>query len=112
MNGNLGPASYQGYLNKNIITIAEGLKLQGYTTLMSGKWHVGNTPEQWPGARGYDKYFALIGGTGHQFYPHPYKLGEMDFFVENGRSSRTIQLRKNRKATSLPMSLLSMRYAF
>lgn len=84
MNGNLGKPSYQGYLNKSVITIAEGLKTAGYTTLMSGKWHIGNTPEQWPGARGYDKYFALIGGTSHQFYPHPYKLREVDFFVKNG----------------------------
>ncbi|HEY5745068.1 MAG TPA: arylsulfatase [Chryseolinea sp.] len=85
MNGNLGKPTYQGYLNKNVITIAEGLKTAGYTTLMSGKWHVGNTPEQWPGARGYDKYFALIGGTSHQFYPHPFQLGDMDFFVKNGQ---------------------------
>ncbi|MDJ1467727.1 arylsulfatase [Xanthocytophaga flava] len=85
MNGNLGIPAYQGYLNKNIITIAEGLKTQGYTTLMSGKWHIGNTLEQWPGARGYDKYFALIGGTSHQFYPHPYKLAEINFFVKNGQ---------------------------
>ena len=85
MNNDLGPSTYQGYLNKNIITIAEGLKTRGYTTLMSGKWHVGNTPGQWPGARGYDKYFALIGGTSHQFYPHPFKLGEIDFFAKNGQ---------------------------
>src|SRR6187431_1270265 len=78
MNGNLGIPAYQGYLNKNVITIAEGLKKAGYTTLMSGKWHIGNAPDQWPGARGYDKYFALIGGTSQQFYPHPYKLREVD----------------------------------
>jgi arylsulfatase len=84
MNGNLGVPTYQGFLNKGVITIAEGLRTAGYTTLMSGKWHIGNTPEQWPGARGYDKYFALIGGTSHQFYPHPFKLREVDFFVRNG----------------------------
>lgn len=85
MNGNLGVPSYQGYLNKNVITIAEGLKTQGYTTLMSGKWHIGNTPEQWPAARGYDKSFALIGGTSNFFYPHPFKLRETDFFVLNDK---------------------------
>ena len=84
MNGNLGTDTYQGFLNRKVITIAEGLKTAGYTTLMSGKWHIGNEPAQWPGARGYDKYFALIGGTSHQFYPHPYKLRDADFFVKNG----------------------------
>ena len=34
--------SYQGYLNENCATIAEVLKGSGYTTLMSGKWHVGD----------------------------------------------------------------------
>lgn len=85
MNSNLGPESYQGYLNKSVITIAEGLKTQGYTTLMSGKWHIGNIPEQWPAARGYDKSFALVGGTSHFFYPHPFKLRETDFFVLNNK---------------------------
>ena len=32
---------YQGYLNKNCATIAEVLRISGYSTYMSGKWHVG-----------------------------------------------------------------------
>jgi arylsulfatase A-like enzyme len=89
MNRNLGVPSYQGYLNKQVITIAEGLKTQGYTTLMSGKWHVGNLPEQWPVARGYDKSFALVGGTSNYFYPHPFKLRDVDFFVLNDKKLET-----------------------
>lgn len=85
MNGDLGVPSYQGFLNKSVITIAEGLKTQGYTTLMSGKWHIGNLPDQWPAARGYDKSFALVGGTSNFFYPHPFKLRETDFFVLNDK---------------------------
>mgnify|MGYP001583698812 CR=1 FL=1 len=38
---NLGTPSYQGFLNEKCVTIAEALKEGGYTTLMSGKWHVG-----------------------------------------------------------------------
>lgn len=94
MNGNLGTPAYQGYLNNNVITIAEGLKTQGYTTLMSGKWHVGNKPEQWPVARGYDKSFALVGGTSNYFYPHPFKLRETDFFVLNDKKLETYTTEK------------------
>jgi arylsulfatase len=85
MNYNLGTPAYQGYLNRNSITIAEGLKTQGYLTALSGKWHVGNGPDQWPSARGFDRTFSLIGGTSNYFYPHPYKLRAEDFFILNGK---------------------------
>ncbi|NTV96592.1 MAG: sulfatase-like hydrolase/transferase, partial [Thiobacillus sp.] len=44
----LGFPSYQGYLNNQCVTIAEALKLNGYNTYMSGKWHVGSGPENLP----------------------------------------------------------------
>jgi arylsulfatase A-like enzyme len=85
MNSSLGTPAYQGFLSKNAITIAEGLKTQGYFTALSGKWHVGNEPEQWPSARGFGRTFSLIGGTSNYFYPHPYKLREYDHFILNGK---------------------------
>ena len=48
MTGDLGKPAYQGYLNDRCVTIAEALKAAGYTTLMSGKWHLGARPGQWP----------------------------------------------------------------
>jgi arylsulfatase len=85
MNSDLGTPEYQGYLNKSSVTIAEGLKTQGYFTMLSGKWHVGNQEDQWPLARGYDRFFGLIGGTSNYFYPHPHKLSANDFFVLNDK---------------------------
>ena len=38
---NFGTPAYQGYLRNDSATIAEVLKLNGYHTMMSGKWHVG-----------------------------------------------------------------------
>jgi arylsulfatase A-like enzyme len=35
-----GP-EYQGYLRKEVATVAELMKSGGYKTYMSGKWHVG-----------------------------------------------------------------------
>lgn len=54
---------YQGYLNRNCMTIAEALKPAGYRTYMSGKWHVGPARENWPRQRGFDRYFGLISGA-------------------------------------------------
>ena len=36
------------------ITIAELLKKNGYTTMISGKWHLGGSPEYWPENQGFD----------------------------------------------------------
>ncbi len=59
--------SYQGYLNDHCVTIAEVLKPAGYTTLMSGKWHVGEFRPVWPVDRGFDRYYGLISGAANYF---------------------------------------------
>ena len=69
--------SYMGNLNKSCVTFAEVLKSAGYTTLMSGKWHV--TPAEgsggkvdrsnWPMQRGFDKFFGTIHGAGSFYDP-------------------------------------------
>ncbi|MDA7916385.1 sulfatase-like hydrolase/transferase [Verrucomicrobia bacterium] len=64
------PPAYQGYLNRECVTIAETLKNNGYATLMSGKWHLGNNDvSRWPLQRGFDKYFGCISGATRFFYP-------------------------------------------
>ena len=57
------PGPYQGFLNQNCVTIAEVIRPAGYSTYMSGKWHVGEREEHWPLQRGFDKYFGLISGA-------------------------------------------------
>lgn len=64
-----GHPGYEGYLNGRAIPIAERLQHAGYRTLMSGKWHLGLTPETSPAARGFETSFALLpGGAGHFDY--------------------------------------------
>lgn len=84
-----GYPSYQGYLNDQCVTLAEALKPAGYSTYMSGKWHVGNKPEVHPLKRGFDRYFGLIDGAGSYYKPIAYRanmkpvrwmLDDMDFF--------------------------------
>ncbi len=64
---NLGTPSYQGFLNDRCVTIAEALREGGYSTLMSGKWHVGEQRPHWPRDRGFDRYHGLISGSSSYF---------------------------------------------
>jgi arylsulfatase A-like enzyme len=66
-NVNLGLPAYQGYLNKESLTIAEVLRNAGYSTLMSGKWHVGDDSLVWPNQRGFDHFYGFIGGASNYF---------------------------------------------
>jgi len=64
------PPAYQGYLNKDCVTIAEALKPAGYATLMAGKWHLGQLDKgMWPLQRGFDKYYGSLSGGMKYFTP-------------------------------------------
>jgi arylsulfatase A-like enzyme len=76
MVSDLGYSSYQGYLNDNCVTLAEALKYDGYTTYMSGKWHVGGKPEVHPLKRGFNRYFGLIDGAGSYFERKAYRINQ------------------------------------
>ena len=83
MVANLGVPEYQGYLKENAVTIAEALRADGYSTFMSGKWHVGGDynladPDSWtpsapthptPTQRGFDRYFGILTGAGNFYFP-------------------------------------------
>ncbi len=83
---------YRGRLNESCVTIAEVLKGAGYTTLMSGKYHVTHynysNPEptlhreSWPRQRGFDQFFGTLAGGG-SFYD-PVSLMEDNEFIEPG----------------------------
>lgn len=50
---------YQGVLNDKVVTLASVLQASGYHTYMTGKWHLGHTPELLPSARGFDRTIAM-----------------------------------------------------
>ncbi len=61
---------YQGDLNDECVTIAEVLKSTGYTTLMTGKWHLGwDDKADWPLQRGFDKFYGCTAGATNYFKP-------------------------------------------
>ncbi|MHC4679081.1 MAG: sulfatase-like hydrolase/transferase [Planctomycetota bacterium] len=71
-----GYDAYRGDLNNRCVTIAEVLKLAGYSTYMSGKWHVtryiqpDGPKHNWPRQRGFDRFFGTIHGAGSFYDPN------------------------------------------
>ncbi len=64
--------SYQGTLSKNVVTVATLLKDTGYHTYMAGKWHLGQTPELLPSARGFERTVALADSGADNWQQKPY----------------------------------------
>ena len=56
-------------LTPKATTLAQVLKTAGYTTGIFGKWHLGDEPEYWPSARGFDEMFIHGAGGIGQTYP-------------------------------------------
>ena len=102
---------YQGWLSHQSVTIAEVLKTAGYTTYMSGKWHVGEERQDWPLQRGFDKYFGLVNGTSSYFEqlpPHqivegndPYKIPE-NFYMTDAISEKAVGFINESKGAKNP----------
>jgi arylsulfatase len=87
-----GAPGYEGYLNDRVVALPELLRDAGYLTLMSGKWHLGDTIETSPWARGFERSFALLpAGASHYgptagggFSPVPTLYTEDDRFATVG----------------------------
>lgn len=55
-------ASYQGFINRNSVTLGEAMQQAGYFTIMAGKWHVGHKEDQRPSARGFMRSLNAAAG--------------------------------------------------
>ena len=82
-----GKPGYEGYLRRDVATLAERLAAGGYSTLFSGKWHLGLTPEQDPYARGFQRSFALLQG-GHNHFGTD--VGTTATYTEQGKPLTTL----------------------
>lgn len=78
-----GVDGYRGDLNDKCVTIPEVLRKAGYSTYMTGKWHLTKfagkrtTPDQksgWPLQRGFDRYFGFLKGATNYFHPQTLTL--------------------------------------
>jgi arylsulfatase len=71
---------YDGFMQKDTATIAEILRLSGYSTLALGKWH--QVPpweesqagpfDRWPTGEGFEKFYGFVGGETDHFNPTLY----------------------------------------
>jgi len=90
MIGDAGVPGYRGDLNDHNVTIAEVLKTAGYSTYMSGKWHVTKQLEDvdslkynWPRQRGFDRFYGTITGAGSFWDPWTLTRGNTLITVDN-----------------------------
>ncbi|MDG2219012.1 MAG: arylsulfatase, partial [Acidimicrobiales bacterium] len=66
-----------GHISNNAATVAEVLHGEGYATFCTGKWHLAPTQnisaagpfDQWPLARGFDRFYGFLEGETDQFHP-------------------------------------------
>jgi arylsulfatase len=86
-----GVPGYEGYLNERVAVLPELLQEAGYNTFMAGKWHMGEEPEHWPAARGFDRDLTLIPGGGSHLDDMWGLTGERQPYTFNGQLLRTLR---------------------
>ncbi|WP_285490980.1 sulfatase-like hydrolase/transferase [Amycolatopsis taiwanensis] len=65
-------------LADDVSTIAEVLRVNGYSTFMVGKWHLckdadvtdTGSKRSWPVQRGFDRFYGILDGMTDMFHPH------------------------------------------
>ena len=66
-----------GHISNHAATVAEVLRDEGYATFCVGKWHLAPMEQcsaagpfdQWPLARGFDRFYGFLEGETDQFHP-------------------------------------------
>lgn len=86
-----GNPGYEGYLNERVAPVAALLKDAGYDTFMAGKWHMGEEPEHWPAARGFNRDLTLIPGGGSHLDDMWGAKGERQLYTYNGEPLKALR---------------------
>lgn len=81
-----------GHMHESYATLAEILKEYDYSTFAVGKWHLtcnnssAGPYNQWPIARGFDRYYGILSGEDDQY--HPQLLVRDNSYVDPPNSCR------------------------
>jgi arylsulfatase A-like enzyme len=67
-----GQPGYEGELNDRVETVSSILQRNGYSTYMSGKWHLGMQPKDLPVNRGFDQSISLMETGADNWEKKPY----------------------------------------
>lgn len=95
-----GQPGYEGHLVDRVAALPELLQAEDYHTYMTGKWHLGESEEHSPAARGFEKSFVLTeSGAGHFSNMQSLSGPGQAIYRENGR-----------KLDSLPADFYSTRF--
>jgi arylsulfatase A-like enzyme len=73
-----GFPGYAMELPGDVVTAGEIFRANGYSTLMSGKWHLSREADgaasgsrhSWPIQRGFDRFYGFLDGFTDYFHPH------------------------------------------
>ena len=99
-NNQKGQTGYEGYLGSRVASLPELLRAGGYHTYMTGKWHLGESEEHSPAARGFEKSYVLAeSGAGHFSNMQSLSGPGQAIYRENGK-----------KLESLPADFYSTRF--
>jgi len=102
-----GTPAFRGDLSANAVTIGEVLKGAGYSTYLSGKWHVARwdndkedfeiDKKNWPNQRGFDEFYGMISGAGSFYDPrslshnNQYVTPSDDFYMTNAVTEYAVE---------------------
>ena len=67
-----GKPGYAGTLSKNVVTVATLLLEAGYHTYMTGKWHLGKSPDLLPSSRGFERALTMADTGADNWEQKPY----------------------------------------
>ena len=72
-----------GGIHKDEVTLAEYLGRAGYRTVQIGKWHLGDRPEFYPTAVGFDEMYHML-----PYYANAYTWTDPKFYPDFPRTIR------------------------
>lgn len=92
-----GDHDSSGFLQQT--TLATRLKQLGYATICVGKWHLGQSPERHPTARGFDEFYGTLNNTPF-FHPKQFidsrkspevvPVDDKDFYTTDAYADRAV----------------------
>jgi arylsulfatase A-like enzyme len=85
----VGKPGYDQVLSFNTVTLASLFRDAGYLTVLTGKWHLGKTPDRLPTARGYVHAFSMSDAGADNFEQRPIEgMYEKADWTEDGKPAR------------------------